>query len=102
MVRPMIVWPDETRLKSESRDGLRQFRETAAAAELESSAEKWTVIAWPWTSVRPLRVVVENDSRHAVSFTMEEGGIWMRTEEPREYHIRSVESLERDARGLRS
>ena len=98
----MIVWPDETRLKTVSRDGLRQFRETAASAELEASAERWTVIAWPWTAERPLRVMVENDSRHAVAFSMDEGGIWQRTEEPREYHIRSTESLERDARGLRS
>ena len=98
----MIVWPEEKRLKSECRDGLRRFRETAASAELEGSPEKWTIVAWPWTLGLPLRVVLENASRHAVSFTMHDDGIWMWAEEPRDYHIRSVESLERDARGLRS
>jgi hypothetical protein len=96
----MIVWPEEKRMKSESRDGLRRFRETAAAAELEASPEKWTVVAWPWTSELPLRVVLENASLHAVSFNMREGGVWLWTEEPRDYHIRSAESLDRDARGL--
>ena len=96
----MIVWPEEKRMKSESRDGLRRFRETAAAAELEGSPETWTIVAWPWTLELPLRVVLENASLHAVSFTMREGGVWGWTDEPRDYHIRSAESLDRDARGL--
>jgi hypothetical protein len=96
----MIVWPDETRMKSESRDALRRFRETAAAAQLEASPEEWTVVAWPWTPELPLRVVLENASRHVITCTMREGGMWLWAEEPREYHIRSAESLDRDARGL--
>ncbi|MDB4947283.1 MAG: hypothetical protein JWP97_6817 [Labilithrix sp.] len=97
----MIAWPEDSRLKPESREALRRFRETAAAAELESSKDQWTVIAWPWTLELPLRVLLENSSRHCVSATLREGGMWVWGDEPREYHIRSVESLERDARGLR-
>ena len=98
----MIVWPDEKRLRNDGREGLRRFKETAAAAELEASPERWTVVAWPWTSEPPVRVILENASRHAISFSLGEGGIWMWSEEPRDYHIRSVESLDRDARGLRT
>ena len=98
----MIVWPEEKRLTKASRDALARFRETGASAELESATESWTIVAWPWANETPLRVVLENASRHAVSFTLRDGGIWLWAEEPREYHIRSVESLERDARGLRS
>lgn len=98
----MIVWPADKRLRKEGREGLRRFRETAGAAELEASPEQWTIVAWPWTSELPLRVMLENASRHAVSFSLAEGDIWMWSEEPRDYHIRSVESLERDARGLRT
>lgn len=85
-----------------SREAIARFRDTAASAELEAAAETWTIVAWPWANETPLRVVLENASRHAVSFTLRDGGIWLWAEEPREYHIRSVESLERDARGLRS
>ena len=94
----MIVWPDEKRLRKDGRDGLERFRATAAAAELEASPEKWTVVAWPWTDEPPLRIVLENASRHALSFRLDADGIWMWSEEPRDYHIRSVESLDRDAR----
>lgn len=96
----MIVWPEEKPMKSAGRDGLRRFRETAAAVELEASPETWTVVAWPWTSELPLRVVVENAALRAVSFSMQEGGLWVSTDEPRDYHIRSAASLERDALGL--
>ena len=98
----MIVWPEDNRVTKASREALGRFRETAASAELESATETWTIVAWPWANETPLRVVLENASRHAVSFTLQDGGIWLWAEEPREYHIRSVESLERDARGLRS
>jgi hypothetical protein len=96
----MIVWPDEKRMKSEGREGVRRFRDTSAAAELEASKEKWTVIAWPWTSEPPLRVMLENERHEVVSVTMNEGGMWLLADEARSVHIRSIESLERDARGL--
>ena len=97
----MIVWPEESRLKSESRQAIKLLRDAAAAAELETSKETWTVVAWPWSTDLPIRVLFENASRHIVSLTMREGGIWLSAEEPRDYHIRSAETNERDARGLR-
>ena len=102
MVVGMIAWPDDKRLRNDGRDGLRRFRETAAAAELEASAERWTVVAWPWTAEPPVRVVLQNASRIAISFSLGANDIWMLAEEPRDYHIRSAESLDRDARGLNS
>lgn len=96
----MIVWPEEKRLKPEGREGLRRFRETSAAADLETSKETWRVVAWPWTSETPMRVLLENDAHEAVSVTMGEGGIWQLAEEPRAVLFRSTEALERDALGL--
>lgn len=96
----MIVWPEEKRMKTEGREGLRRFRDTSAAAELEASKEKWTVSAWPWTSEPPLRVMLENDAHEVISVTMTEGGMWLLADEARAVHMRTVESLERDARGL--
>jgi hypothetical protein len=96
----MIVWPEEKRLKPEAREGLRRFRETSAAADLEGSKETWRVVAWPWTTELPLRMVLENDAHGAVAITMGEGGIWLVSEEPRAMQIRTDEALDRDARGL--
>lgn len=96
----MIVWPNEKRMKSEGREGLRRFRDTSASAELEASKEKWTVIAWPWTSEPPVRVMLENANHEVVSVTMNEGGMWLVADEARSAHLRSTEALERDARGL--
>jgi hypothetical protein len=96
----MIVWPEEKRMKSEGREGLRRFRDTAAAAELEASKETWRVVAWPWTSELPLRVMLENAEHDVVSVTMSEGGMWLLRDEARTAHVRSAEDLDRDARGL--
>jgi hypothetical protein len=96
----MIVWPEEKRLRTEGREGLRRFRETAAAADLEASKEKWRVVAWPWTSELPLRVMLENDALDAVSVSMGEGGIWLLSDEERSFHIRSTEALRLDSLGL--
>lgn len=96
----MIVWPEDTRMKPEGREGLRRFRETSAAADLEASKATWRVVAWPWTSELPQRVVLENDAHGAVAVTMGEGGIWRLSEEPRAVIVRSEEALDRDARGL--
>ncbi len=96
----MIVWPEEKRLKSESREGLRRFRDTSAASELEASKETWTITAFPWTSEMPLRVMLENAAHEVISVTMTEGGMWLLADEARSVHIRTDESLERDARGL--
>lgn len=97
----MIVWPDEKRMKKEAREALGRFRDTSAAAELESSAATWTVVAWPWTSEPPMRLVLENEAHEAVSVTLTEAGLWLFGTDPRSgLHVRSVESLDRDARGL--
>lgn len=96
----MIVWPEEKRMNPEGREGLRRFRETSAAADLEASKETWRVVAWPWTSELPLRIALENDAHEAVAVTMAEGGIWRLSDEPRVVQFRSVEALERDAQGL--
>jgi hypothetical protein len=96
----MIVWPDEKRMKSEGREGLRRFRDTSAASELEASKETWTVTAWPWTDEPPLRVMLENEHHEVISVTMNEGGIWLLADEARAFHMRTAESLDRDARGL--
>lgn len=96
----MIVWPEEKALKSEGREGLKRFRETSAAAELESSKETWRVVAWPWTSEPPLRVMLENDAHDVVSVTMADGGLWLLSDEERTAIPRTVEALERDALGL--
>ena len=96
----MIVWPEEKTLRWEGREGLRKFRETSAAAELESSKENWNVVAWPWTTETPLRVVLENAAHRTVTVSMAADGIWMFADDPRAVHERSVEALDRDARGL--
>jgi hypothetical protein len=96
----MIVWPEEKRMKPEARDALRRFRETSAAADLDTATETWRVVAWPWTSELPQRVLLENPSHGVVAFTLGEGGMWLMSEEPRAVHVRSVEALERDAQGL--
>lgn len=100
MVRPMIVWPEEKRLKPEARDALRGFRDTSAVADLEASKDTWRVVAWPWSTELPQRTVFENDANRAIAITMGEGGIWTVSDEPRAVHVRSVEALDRDARGL--
>jgi hypothetical protein len=96
----MIVWPDDKRLKSEARDALRRFRETSASADLEASSETWRVVAWPWSSELPQRVLLENAAHGVVAFTLESGGMWLLSDEPRAVHVRSVAALERDAQGL--
>jgi hypothetical protein len=96
----MIVWPEEKRLKTESREGLRRFRDTSACAELEASTDQWTVVAWPWTSETPMRVMLENLAHHTITISMADTGIWMYEEAPRDVHLRSIEALDRDARGL--
>jgi hypothetical protein len=96
----MIVWPEEKRMKPEGREALRRFRETSAAADLESSKETWRVVAWPWTRELPQRVLLENEAHGAIAVSMGEGGIWTVSDEPRAVHVRSVEALDRDARGL--
>jgi hypothetical protein len=96
----MIAWPDEKRMKSEGREGVRRFRDTSAAADLEASKEKWTIIAWPWTSEPPTRIMLENAEHDVISVTMDVDGIWLIADEARSVRIRSLESLERDARGL--
>lgn len=96
----MIVWPEEKMLRTEAREGLRRFRETAAAADLEASKENWRVVAWPWTRELPLRVMLENDALDVVSVSMGEGGIWLLADEGRSFHIRSAEALRLDALGL--
>lgn len=97
----MIVWPEESRLNPKSREALKLLREAGAAADLEASKETWTTVAWPWSTDLPMRVLFENATRHTVALTLREGGLWLRSEEPRDYHIRSAEANERDARGLR-
>jgi hypothetical protein len=96
----MIVWPEEKRVKPEGREALRRFRDTSAASDLETSNEVWRVVAWPWTSELPQRVLLENEAHGAIAVSMGEGGIWLVSEEPRAVQFRSVESLDRDARGL--
>lgn len=96
----MIVWPEEERMKPEGRDALRRFRKTSAAADLEASKETWRVTAWPWTSELPQRVALENETHETVAVTMHEGGLWLMSDEPRAFHLRSAEALDRDARGL--
>ena len=96
----MIVWPAEHALRQEAREGLRRFRETSAAAELEASTATWTVSAWPWTNEPPLRVLLENEAHDVVSVTLREGGIWLMANEQRTAHVRSAEALDREARGL--
>lgn len=96
----MIVWPEESAMKAEGREGLRRFRDTSAAAELESSKESWSVVAWPWTSETPMRVMLENAAHRTVTVSMGSDGIWMFADDPRAVHERSIEALDRDARGL--
>ncbi len=96
----MIVWPEENPMKPASRDALRRFRQTSAAADLEAAKETWRVVAWPWTAELPQRILLENDLHGATSITMGEGGIWLQASEPRTMQVRSVEALDRDAHGL--
>ncbi|MBX3185431.1 MAG: hypothetical protein KF819_00385 [Labilithrix sp.] len=94
----MVVWPDETKMRSEGREALRRFRETAALAELEASGRTWRVVAWPWTSEPPLRVTFENEDYDALTFTSTESGNWLFVEEPRTTRVRSPAALACDAR----
>lgn len=96
----MIKWPDEKKIRSEGREGLQHFRESAAAAELESSKETWTITAWPWTTEPPVRVSLQNQAQRSVTVSLAEGGIWLVSDDPRSVHERTTEELDRDARGL--
>ena len=96
----MITWPDETKIRGEGRDGLKNFRESAAAAELEASKETWTVTAWPWTTERHVRVSLQNQAQRSVTVSLADGGVWMLSDDPRSVHERTTEELDRDARGL--
>ena len=93
----MIVWPEEKRMKSEGREGLRRFRETTCSADLEASKDKWRVVAWPWTSEPPMRVMLENDALVTVTVSMAEDGTWMRSNEERSFtaHREDVRNLRR-------
>ena len=96
----MIVWPEEKRMKSDGREGLRRFRDTSAAAELEGSSEKWTVVAWPWTSETPMRVMLENAAHRTVTVVLPDHGVWNYETDARAVQERTIEALDRDARGL--
>ncbi len=96
----MIVWPDEARLKSEAREALRRLRETSGAAELEGAKESWRLVSWPWTTEAPMRFVFENGALDAIELTIGADGMWRRSDVLQTPHLRSAESLDREARGL--
>ena len=79
--------------------GLATFRASAGAAELESSDERWRVIAWPWTSAFPTRVTLENAAHHQVVFSQDEGGIWRFSDDPNAPHTRNAAETEREISG---
>ena len=96
----MIVWPEDNQMKPAGRDALKRFRQTSAAADLDAAKETWRVVAWPWSTELPQRILLENDLHGATSVTMGEGGIWVLASEPRTMQVRSAEALDRDAHGL--
>ncbi len=93
----MIQWPTDASLPTEGREGLNRFRQTSAAAGLEAEPRTWTVVAWPWTRETPLRVILEDEERHAIAFTMREADIWTMAKEPREVHERTPAEVAREA-----
>lgn len=96
----MIVWPDESKLHPEGRDGLHRFRRTGAFAELESSPEQWHVVSWPWNRESPVRVQLENDRHQALDFTLDEEGVWRIERDPRATRLRTWEEKRMEAEGI--
>ena len=95
----MIVWPREEELRSDGREGLRVFRETAACAELEASPLTWTVTAWPWTFEHPIRIGLENEAKESVAVHIGEGGLWRMVHVGRDVHERTAAERAREAFG---
>ena len=93
----MIVWPIDTHLNEDGREGLRRFRQTGACAEFEHSTDRWHIVAWPWSSEMPLRIELESNRLGAVDVLIEEDGLWRFEDAPRELHERSTQALEQDA-----
>ncbi|MCL2726726.1 MAG: hypothetical protein FWD69_20085 [Polyangiaceae bacterium] len=93
----MIVWPAETQLNEDGREGLRRFRQTGACAEFRQSPERWRVVAWPWTAEMPLRFELESDRRDAIDVFIDEDGLWRTESAARELHERGAAALQQDA-----
>jgi hypothetical protein len=96
----MIIWPDETTvaaMREEGREGLRLFRESAAAAEIEARPERWHIVSWPWTREPPVRIVLESDRHEDIVFSLDADGVWMLSPASIDFHLRPKEALDRDA-----
>ncbi len=72
----VIRWPLETRVNEAVRKDLALFRATSLAQELAADAHTWEVEATSWASEFPVRIILRNEERREVCFTLEANGLF--------------------------
>lgn len=98
----MIVWPNEQQLGAASRAGLVAFRGSGACRELETSPRRWRVVAFPWTTDAPVRLLLEDDAHERIGFALHDDGSWRLWALPEHVHERTAAERFEEMNGRRA
>jgi hypothetical protein len=72
----MIRWPADEKLVPAAKKNLEKFRATAAAKSLEAESQTWHFLNWSWTADPPMRLILENQDHHMLTFILDDRGLW--------------------------